>query len=160
MAINSYYINNNSFHGLQISNLNTQELLMHFIIVFSQLFNRSVKPNSRFLIKTSKLSILLIAYMALALLRGGNFSIRRYTLLKATLIVYRPGYFTVHPPPAPSGPKFSNSENCCGSENAMPPKIFWDMEGHRGHFRSKNVFFFKKHILEKIHNKSHYFFKF
>ena len=75
--------------------------------------------------------------------------------------VYRPGYFTVHPPPpAPSGPKFSNSENCCGSENAMPPKIFWDMEGHRGHFRSKNVFFFKKHILEKIHNKSHYFFKF
>ena len=57
---------------------------------------------------------------------------------------------------APSGPKFSNSENCCGSENAMPPKIFWDMEGHRGHFTSKNVFFFKKHILEKIHNKSHY----
>ena len=53
----------------------------------------------------------------------------------STFIVYRPGYFTVHPPPAPSGPKFSNSENCCGSENAMPPKIFWDMEGHRGHFR-------------------------
>ena len=58
MAINCYYINNNLFHGLQISNLNTQELLMHFIIVFSQLFNRSVKPNIRFLIKTSKLSIL------------------------------------------------------------------------------------------------------
>ena len=75
-------------------------------------------------------------------------------------IVYRPGYFTVAHGPAPSGPKFSNSENCCGSENAMLPKIFWDMEGHRGHFRSKNVFFFKKHILEKIHNKSHYFFKF
>ena len=87
MAINCYYINNNSFHGLQISNLNTQELLMHFIIVFSQLFNRSVKPNRpiRFLIKTSKLSILFIAYMVLALLRGGNFSMRRYTLLKATL---------------------------------------------------------------------------
>ena len=52
------------------------------------------------------------------------------------IIVYRPGYFTVHPPPpAPSGPKFSKSENCCGSENAMPPKIFWDMEGHRGNFR-------------------------
>ena len=85
MAINCYYINNNLFHGLQISNLNTQELLTHFIIVFSQLFNRSVKPNIRFLIKTSKLSILLIAYMVLALLRGGNFSIRRYTLLKATL---------------------------------------------------------------------------
>ena len=33
---------------------------------------------------------------------------------------------TLHspPPPAPSGPKFSNSENCCGSENAMPPKFF------------------------------------
>ena len=85
MAINCYYINNNSFYGLQISNLNTQELLMHFIIVFSQLFNRSVKPNIRFLIKTSKLSILFIAYMVLALLRGGNFSMRRYTLLKATL---------------------------------------------------------------------------
>ena len=42
-----------------------------------------------------------------------------------------------------------NSENCCGSENAMPPKIFWDMEGHRGHFRSKNVFFSKKTYCEK-----------
>ena len=84
MAINCYYINNNSFHGLQISNLNTQELLMHFIIVFSQLCNRSVKRNIRFLIKASKLSKLLIAYMVdlLALLRCGNFSIRRYTLLK------------------------------------------------------------------------------
>ena len=48
MAINCYYINNNSSHGLQILNLNTQELLMHFIIVFSQLFNRSVKPNIHF----------------------------------------------------------------------------------------------------------------
>ena len=45
MAINCYYINNNSFHGLQISNLNTQELLMHIIIVFSQLFNRSVMKS-------------------------------------------------------------------------------------------------------------------
>ena len=85
IAINCYYINNNSFHGLQISNLNTKELLMHFIIVFSQLFNRSVKPNIRFLIKTSKLSIIFIAYLVLALLRGGNFRIRRYALLKATL---------------------------------------------------------------------------
>ena len=58
---------------------------MHFIIVFSQLFNRSVKPNIRFLIRTSKLSILLITYMVLALLRDGNFSMRRYTLFKATL---------------------------------------------------------------------------
>ena len=55
MVINCYYINNNSFHGLKISNLNTHELLIHFTIVFSQLFNRSVKPNIRFLIKTSKL---------------------------------------------------------------------------------------------------------
>ena len=54
MAINCYYINNNSFHGLQISNPNTQELLVHFIIVFSQLFSRSVKPNIRFLIKNPK----------------------------------------------------------------------------------------------------------
>ena len=68
----------------------------------------------------------------------------------ANNVVYRPGYFTVHPPPpAPSGPKFSNSENCCGSENAMPPKIFWDMEGHRGHFRSKNVFFSQKTYFGK-----------
>ena len=59
MAINCYYINNNSFHELQISNLNTQELLMHVIIVFSQLFNRSVKPNISFPFKISKLSILL-----------------------------------------------------------------------------------------------------
>ena len=63
MAINCYYINNNSFHGLQISNFNTQELLMHFIIVFLQLLNRSVKLNTHFLIKTSKLSIILIVYM-------------------------------------------------------------------------------------------------
>ena len=27
-------------------------------------------------------------------------------------------------PPVPSGPKFSNSENCCRSENAMQPKFF------------------------------------
>ena len=85
MAINCYYINNNSFHGIQTSNLNTQELLMHFTIVFSQFFNRSVIPDIRFLIKTLKLSIISTAYMVLALLRGGNFSMRRYTLLKATL---------------------------------------------------------------------------
>ena len=60
------------------------------------------------------------------------------------VIVYRQGYFTVH------GPKFSNSENCCGSENAMPPKIFWDMEGHRGHFRSKNVFFSENLFWKKF----------
>ena len=76
-------------------------------------------------------------------------------------LVYRPVYFTVHPAPphgsksgggggvvprtsglADDGPKFSNLENCCGSENAMPPKFFWDMEDH-----------FEK----KKNNKSHYF---
>ena len=73
-----------------------------------------------------------------------------FQICSAHNIVYRPGYFTVHPPPpAPSGPKFSNSENCCGSENAMPPKIFWDMEGHRGHFRSKDVVFFQKTYFGK-----------
>ena len=87
MAINCYYIENNSFHGLQISNLNTQELLMHFIIVFSQLFNRSVKPNIRFLIRTSKLAILLTAYMVLALLRGDNFSIRRYDIINIYIYI-------------------------------------------------------------------------
>ena len=81
MAINCYYINNNSF-GLQISNLKTQELLMHFIIVISQLFNRSVKPNIRFLIKTSKLSILFIACMVLALLRGGQLQYATIYIIK------------------------------------------------------------------------------
>ena len=77
--------------------------------------------------------------------------VRYGTNSRVRLLVYRPGYFTVHPPPpAPSGPKFSNSENCCGSENAMPPKIFWDMEGHRGHFRSKNVFFSKNIFWKKF----------
>ena len=68
----------------------------------------------------------------------------QYKLMIVIQVVYRSGYFTVHPPPpAPSGPKFSNSENCCGFENAMPPKIFWDMEGHRGNLSQKRVFFFK-----------------
>ena len=66
-----------SFHGLQISNVNIQELVTHFIIVLSLLFNRSIKLNSRFLTKTSKLSILLTTYIVLALLRYGNFSIQR-----------------------------------------------------------------------------------
>ena len=60
-------INSKSFHGLQMSNLNIQELLIYFIIVLSLLFNRSLKPNMRFLTKTSKLSILLTTYIVLAL---------------------------------------------------------------------------------------------
>ena len=35
------YVN---LHGRQISNLNVQELLIHFIVVLSLLFNRSIKP--------------------------------------------------------------------------------------------------------------------
>ena len=77
MTKNYSCINSKSFHGLQMSNLNIQELLIHFIIVLSLLFNRSIKPNMRFLTKTSKLSILLTTYIVLALLRDGNFNIRR-----------------------------------------------------------------------------------
>ena len=58
-----------SFHGLQMSNLNIQELEIHIIIVLSLLSNRSLKPNMHFLTKTSKLSILLTTYIVLALLR-------------------------------------------------------------------------------------------
>ena len=61
---------------LLLSNLNIQELLIHFIIVLSLLFNRSIKPNMRFLTKTSKLSILLTTYIVLALLRDSNFNIQ------------------------------------------------------------------------------------
>ena len=50
------------------------------------------------------------------------------------------------PPPAPSGPKFSNSENCCGSENAMPPKITEAILGQKTCFFSKNIFW-KKFII-------------
>ena len=56
---------------------------------------------------------------------------------------------TPPPPPTPSGAKFSNSENCYGSENAMSPKFFRDMEGHRDNFRYKNVFFFQRAYLRK-----------
>ena len=77
MTKNYYCINSKSLHGLQMSNLNIQELLIHFIIVLSLLFNSSIKPNMRFLTKTSKLSILLTTYIVLALLRDGNIKIRR-----------------------------------------------------------------------------------
>ena len=59
-----------------------------------------------------------------------------FFLSVAKHVVYWPGYFTVQPPPpAPSRSKFSDSENCCGSENRMPPKFFWDRDGHRSTFR-------------------------
>ena len=60
-----------------MSNLNIQELVIHIIIVLSLLSNRSLKPNMRFLTKTSKLSILLTTCFVLALLRDGIFSIER-----------------------------------------------------------------------------------
>ena len=66
-----------SFHGLQMSNLNIQELVIYFIILLSLLFNRSTKPNISFITKTYKLSILLTAHIVFALLRDGNFSIQR-----------------------------------------------------------------------------------
>ena len=52
------------------------------------------------------------------------------------------------PTVALSGPTFSNSENCCGSENAMPPKFFWNIEGHSDNFMSKNLFFSLKTYFE------------
>ena len=61
-------MNNNSFHLLQISNLNIHELLIHFITALSKIFNLSIKPNIRFITKNFKLSILFTAYMLLALL--------------------------------------------------------------------------------------------
>ena len=74
-----------------------------------------------------------------AVLPEGHFS------LSARILHHAPP-----PPPVPSGPTFSNSENCCGSENAMPPIIFWDMEGHIGHFRSKTWGFFLNIFWKKF----------
>ena len=70
-----------------MSNFNIQELLIHFIIVLSLLFNHSIKPNMRFLTKTSKLglSILLTTYIVLALLRVGNIFICVHTYVKKNL---------------------------------------------------------------------------
>ena len=77
------------------------------------------------------------------------------------LIVYRPGYFTVHPPP-----RLQVDQNFLTQKIVADPK----MRCHQKSFGiwrvteailgQKTCFFFKKHILEKIHNKSHYFFKF
>ena len=77
------------------------------------------------------------------------------------VIVYRPGYFTVHPPP-----RLQVDQNFLTQKIVADPK----MRCHQKSFGiwrvteailgKKNVFFFKKHILEKIHNKSHYFFNF
>ena len=37
--------------------------------------------------------------------------------------LYQPRHLRA-PLSAPSGPKFFDSQNCCGSENRMPPKFF------------------------------------
>ena len=50
---------------------------MHFTIELSIIFNLSIKPKIRFLTKISKLSILVTAYMVLALLQKGNLKMRR-----------------------------------------------------------------------------------
>ena len=58
-----------------------------------------------------------------------------------TIVVYRPRHFTMHPlPPAPSRPTFFDSENCCWSENRMPPKFCWDMKDHRKLVSTRTVF--------------------
>ena len=77
MIVKHHCVYNNSFHTLQISNFNIHELLMHFIIELSEIFNLSIKSNIRFLTKVSKLPILFTADMVLALLRKGNLRIRR-----------------------------------------------------------------------------------
>ena len=58
------------------------------------------------------------------------------------------------PPPAPSEPKFSDSENRCGSENRMSPKFFWDKKSHRSTYKSKTCLF-KKTYFEEMHGASH-----
>ena len=55
------------------------------------------------------------------------------------LLVKRPGQLVVHltpppPQPTPVGPKFSDSEKCCGSENHMPPKLILVYSGSQKHF--------------------------
>ena len=67
-------------------------------------------------------------------------------------LVYRPGYFTVHPPPAPSGPKFSNSKIVAGPKMQCHQKSFgiWRVTeailGQKTCFFSKNIFW-KKFII-------------
>ena len=51
---------------------------------FVLLANRCMNPNVDFLIVASKLLILKLAYIALALHRYGRLRTRRYALLKAT----------------------------------------------------------------------------
>ena len=81
--------------------------------------------------------------------------------IQVTTIVYRPGYFTVHPPP-----RLQVDQNFLTQKIVADPK----MRCHQKSFGiwrvteailgQKTCFFFKKHILEKIHNKSNYFFNF
>ena len=53
MLVKHHCVYNNSFHILQISHFNIHELLIHFIIELSEIFNLSLKPNMRFLSKIS-----------------------------------------------------------------------------------------------------------
>ena len=62
---------------IHISNFIFHELSMQLIIELLLTFNRSMKPTTRFLIKISKLSMSLTAYMVLALLLGGSFNMPR-----------------------------------------------------------------------------------
>ena len=58
MIVKHHCVYTSLFHILQISNFKIHELLMHFIIELSEIFNLSIKPNMRFLTEISKLSIL------------------------------------------------------------------------------------------------------
>ena len=52
-----YYLNNSLIHGSHMSNFIFHELSIQKIIELLLSFNRSIKPATRFLTKTSKLSI-------------------------------------------------------------------------------------------------------
>ena len=61
------------------------------------------------------------------------------------------------PPPAPSGPKFLTQKIVADPKMRCHQKSFGIWRVTETILGKKNVFFFKKHILEKIHNKSYYF---
>ena len=82
-----------------------------------------------------------------------------FEILPPALLVYRPGYFTVHPP------RLQVDQNFLAQKIVADPK----MRCHQKSFGiwrvteailGQKTCFKKKHILEKIHNKLHYFFNF
>ena len=65
------------------------------------------------------------------------------------VLVYRPGYFTVHPPPAPSGPKFSNSEKLLRIRKCDATKNLLGYGGSQRPFLVKKRVFFQKTYFGK-----------